>query len=331
MPGDNFRERNRYLRFMNEYRTPRSDTEIRDYVRSRLSERQRSRAQQCDELMKRLRSDRQIYFSLTTALELAGVELPYCPSLSQKDFHITVLDASARTRMKGVHEHVWRQPFCYNTMANAVRYMTPVDTWVQFGQYLGVIELIVLAESIIRAGLATKEQLSNRLDSFHRIIGRKRCDAAIRLISSSDSVQETRTRLALLSFGLPCPVPQHTIVDPQTGERFVVDMAYPEQRVAIEYDGDHHRTFRTQYVRDQKKRSRLHNLGWKVVVVFAGDLCRADKQRVLAQEVANCLGFPLPGRPLHSYRALVDPRLAVNARRGEHARAMRRRAALGAA
>ena len=149
---------------------------------------------------------------------------------------------------------------------------------------------------------------------------RARCEAALKLVKPSDSVQETRTRLALMLFGLPIPQTQYGITDSENGYTYTVDMAYPQYKVAIEYDGDHHRRFRKQYVRDQQKRRRLRQLGWTVIEVFADDLWNTAKQRAFAQEVATAMQIPLPGRPQPSCRVLIDGSLTINARKGEYRR-----------
>ena len=81
-------------------------------------------------------------------------------------------------------------------------------------------------------------------------------------------------------FGLPIPQTQYGITDSENGYTYTVDMAYPQYKVAIEYDGDHHRRFRKQYVRDQQKRRRLRQLGWTVIEVFADDLWNTAKHTV---------------------------------------------------
>lgn len=131
---------------------------------------------------------------------------------------------------------------------------------------------------------------------------------------------KTRTRLALMLFGLPIPQTQYGITDSENGYTYTVDMAYPQCKVAIEYDGDHHRRFRKQYVRDQQKRRRLRQLGWTVIEVFADDLWNTAKQRAFAQEVATAMQIPLPGRPQPSCRVLIDGSLTINARKGEYRR-----------
>lgn len=164
-----------------------------------------------------------------------------------------------------------------------------MDAWIQFAQYLNLTELVVLAEALIRRYGYAIEQFTQRLTAFHRVIGRARCEAALKLVKPSDSVQETRTRLALMLFGLPIPQTQYGITDSENGYTYTVDMAYPQYKVAIEYDGDHHRRFRKQYVRDQQKRRRLRQLGWTVIEVFADDLWNTAKQRAFAQEVATAM------------------------------------------
>lgn len=50
-----------------------------------------------------------------------------------------------------------------------------------------------------------------------------------------------------------------------------LDMGWPEWMVAVEYDGDHHRTDRRQYVKDIRRLEMLEQLGWVVVRVVAED------------------------------------------------------------
>jgi very-short-patch-repair endonuclease len=82
---------------------------------------------------------------------------------------------------------------------------------------------------------------------------------------------ETRTRLLLVAGGLPRPIAQHVVRD--SDGRFVarLDLAYPDQRVAVEYDGAWHWQQRRA---DDRRRDRLRALGWVVLVVSAEDVFR---------------------------------------------------------
>ncbi len=48
-------------------------------------------------------------------------------------------------------------------------------------------------------------------------------------------------------------------------------MGWPELMVAVEYDGDHHRKDRTQFVKDIARLRMLEALGWRVIRVIAED------------------------------------------------------------
>jgi hypothetical protein len=96
-----------------------------------------------------------------------------------------------------------------------------------------------------------------------------------------ESPMETRLRLAIVFAGLPEPAVQYDVLDPRG--RFVarLDLAYPKQRIGLEYDGDHHRdrdTFRFDAVR----LNRLRLLDWSVLRFTADDVLR-NPDRMLAQ------------------------------------------------
>ncbi|MGY1925502.1 endonuclease domain-containing protein [Modestobacter sp. SYSU DS0903] len=91
----------------------------------------------------------------------------------------------------------------------------------------------------------------------------------------AESPQETRLRLALRASALPAPVAQHRVVD---RGRFVarVDFAWPEARLALEYDGLWHAE-PGRFARDRERLNRLTAAGWRVVFVTATDLRRPDQ------------------------------------------------------
>ena len=89
----------------------------------------------------------------------------------------------------------------------------------------------------------------------------------------SDSPMETRLRLLLVLGGLPCPESNRDVV--VDGEWLArPDLSYPALRIAIEYDGDHHRTDRRQWQRDIGRRRLLEDAGWLLIVVTAADVLR---------------------------------------------------------
>ena len=76
-----------------------------------------------------------------------------------------------------------------------------------------------------------------------------------------ESVMETRLLQVLRASGLPAPVVQYEVWD---GGLFVarVDAAYPDARIAIEYDSDEFHSGRLATKRDRDRRHRLIGAGW---------------------------------------------------------------------
>lgn len=102
--------------------------------------------------------------------------------------------------------------------------------------------------------------------------GLRRLTKALALVDAgSESPKETWLRLLLRRSGLP-PVRTQIEVRDEFGV-FVarLDMGWPEWKIAIEYDGDQHRTDRRQYVRDMRRSEELKRLGWAVVRVIKED------------------------------------------------------------
>ncbi|MEV4760293.1 DUF559 domain-containing protein [Micromonospora sp. NPDC049559] len=89
----------------------------------------------------------------------------------------------------------------------------------------------------------------------------------------SESPMETRLRLLLRDAGAPPLTAQHDVYD--SAGRFLgrVDLAYPAWRIAIEYEGDHHRE-RAHFQRDVARLNALRAAGWLVLRFTAEDVLR---------------------------------------------------------
>jgi hypothetical protein len=86
----------------------------------------------------------------------------------------------------------------------------------------------------------------------------------------AESPRESRIRLCLHDAGYPRPDTQIPVL---VGSRPVafLDMGWRDFMVAVEYDGDHHRTDRRQYVKDVARLRMLEAMGWIVIRVIAKD------------------------------------------------------------
>jgi very-short-patch-repair endonuclease len=94
------------------------------------------------------------------------------------------------------------------------------------------------------------------------------------LDAGAQSPRETYLRLDLINAGFPRPKTQIPVARPDR-RWYYLDMGWPDILVAVEYDGEHHRTSRTAYTIDVERQDYLISVGWIVVRVLA-DHRRSD-------------------------------------------------------
>ena len=88
---------------------------------------------------------------------------------------------------------------------------------------------------------------------------------------------ESRLRLVLIAGRLPWPVTQYKVTSPDGTFVARLDLAYPEHRLGIEYEGDHHRS-RYTYQHDLRRMNALHASGWTVLRFGAADVYRHPRR-----------------------------------------------------
>ncbi|TCK20318.1 DUF559 domain-containing protein [Pseudonocardia endophytica] len=109
----------------------------------------------------------------------------------------------------------------------------------------------------------------------------------------SGSPTETRLRLILVRGGLPRPVAQHPVVDDRRRILWL-DLAYPEQRLGVEYDGGDHFATPEAARADARRHTRLVAAGWRVLRYTSDDMRNAPG-RIVA-EVRGALERSHPRR-----------------------------------
>ncbi|KZS63304.1 hypothetical protein [Mycobacterium ostraviense] len=131
-----------------------------------------------------------------------------------------------------------------------------------------------------RFRVADAELLAERYNG-HRNIRRAR--SALKLVDAgAESPRETWLRLLLIDAGYPRPQTQIAVYG-QYGELVgVLDMGWADIKVAVEYEGDHHRTDRRQFNKDIARFEALTDLGWIVVRVTVEDVPGGILRRVAA-------------------------------------------------
>jgi very-short-patch-repair endonuclease len=151
---------------------------------------------------------------------------------------------------------------------DGLRVTTAIMTWCHIAQGLKLDDVIIVADGLVcrKDPVATMAELQQAVERWRGARGyRKLAEALVHVRERTDSARETMLRLLLVRSGLPEPLINAPIRS-RTG--LVVahsDLAYPDYRLALEYDGDQHRTNQSQYYIDIDRLERITREGWRVI------------------------------------------------------------------
>lgn len=163
------------------------------------------------------------------------------------------------------------------------RVTRPARTCFDLARWLDVIEAVVYLDAMMSRGLITAAQLHAYAEAHRHVRGWRKLQRAVALADpGAASPPESRLRVRLVLAGLPPPVTQYIIT---RDGMFVarVDLAWPEYRVVVEYDGEWHAGDPAQIHRDRRRLNRILGTDdWLVLHVTAHRL-RADFDGVLAE------------------------------------------------
>ena len=196
--------------------------------------------------------------------------------------------------------HVWKGLSARHVREVAgVPVLMPVPAWSLAAGRWGIQDIVMVAESLIRHRFAARKGLIEFVKT-ENVPYRSKCLDALALVQSgSDSPKETEMRLTLVRYGLPIMQPNCVVpgVNFANGAAVTLDLVDAEHRFGLDYQGDHHRTDRAQYRRDQNKLSRLAAAGWTVFSVTQLDLSDELHRAAFAMNVAHALSS-IVGRPI---------------------------------
>lgn len=97
----------------------------------------------------------------------------------------------------------------------------------------------------------------------------------------AESPMESEARLVFIDGRLPTPELQYRIVD-RDGDEWRVDFAWPEARIAAEYDSLQWHMSREGLLHDRLKTARLQECGWTSIPMTVNDI-RADPLGLIAR------------------------------------------------
>jgi hypothetical protein len=135
---------------------------------------------------------------------------------------------------------------------------------------------VVLLDRLVHAGIVRLDDVRDAVAALPRCRGSRLArEIAGHADGLAESPPESRLRLLMRRAGLPAPRAQHRVFD---DEGFIarLDFAYPELKLAIEYEGEWHGR-PGQLAKDRVRLNRLFEAGWRVVFVTAADMHQPEE------------------------------------------------------
>jgi very-short-patch-repair endonuclease len=206
-------------------------------------------------------------FSGRTAAHLFGAEL----ALPEGPIEVTVPPGVRFGPMAGIGVRCAPLPSSDVTVIAHRRCTSQLRTALDLARFEPMVEAVVALDVLLGRRMVFLPHLEEALSCLAPGRGTRRARRAVSLADArAESPQESRLRVLLVLAGLT-PTPQFTVRD--SGGAFVarVDLAFAEQRVAIEYDGAWHGR-PGQLAKDRRRLNALQAAGWTVFHVTAADL-----------------------------------------------------------
>ena len=220
-----------------------------------------------------------------TAAALWGYDVPLVKDDGR--VHLTV-PPEARVRSRADRRiHCSRVPEPETRLHGGVRRTSPSRTWIDLAGCLPAAALLAVTDQMLAKGFPQ--------DEFPRILarsrGRRGISTAREVVTVADaqagSPMESVLRWLIHEAGLPRPVLQHVIRDVQGRFLAQVDMAWPEQRVVVEFDGEVHRDRRV-FVKDLRRQNGIVLADWRVLRFSSADVL--GRAAVLLATLGTALG-----------------------------------------
>lgn len=220
------------------------------------------------------------WVSHETAAILCGLGLP--PWLGNEPrIHLSKPHSLPRVRRAGIIAHRVHMVPGEVVEIDGIRVTGPARTWLDLAHELPLPYLVALGDQLIRiprpelefrsAPFAYKEGLRLLIRQHPNMKGVEKARLALdEMRVGSDSFPETFLRLAILDAHLPEPELQLRL-DPDDPRSPAADLGYRKYRIAVQYDGEHHRS-REQQSRDNRRDEFFINAGWSYFKPNADDL-----------------------------------------------------------
>lgn len=214
-------------------------------------------------------------FAGVTAARLWGMPLPAYLGRSIKEVDVSAEAPRRAPRGVGVRGRQHRQG-TPTTRIGGLPVLSPEETWFSLGRSLDCVDLTAVADHLVsdcprkrlaRSSLRSLAQTVERHPDASGIVNLRLALSDARVGSWSRT--ETLIRLVLVSAGIPEPQLNWQLAGNRHSPR--LDLAWPDCRFGLEYDGDHHRS-PEQFMGDIRRQERIQDARWGVMRATRDDL-----------------------------------------------------------
>lgn len=173
-------------------------------------------------------------------------------------------------------------------LVNGLRVTDPVQTWADLGHALAEDDLLAVADALLARHFRPKDL--DRAAADRRTPGAvalRRCALLAR--PGSASPWESKARHTFLTWGLPEPELNVDVFAPDGHWLARPDFLWRQRKVVGEYDGDQHRTDRSQWQYERERRARLEDAGYTYVEMTSLSLLSRQHRETLRERLTRLL------------------------------------------
>jgi hypothetical protein len=204
-----------------------------------------------------------------TAAAVWGLQVPLVPR--DERVHLTVPPGSRVRSRRDRHVHCSVVPAPETRGLAGLAVTSPSRTWIDLAAVVPVAALLAVTDQMLLRGFPA--------EAFPRILDRSRGRRGVHRARSvlpcadalAGSPMESVLRWLIHEAGLPRPVLQHVIRDDEGSFLGQVDLAWPDHRVVVEFDGDLHRERRV-FVNDLRRQNGIVLAGWQMLRFTSADV-----------------------------------------------------------
>ena len=202
--------------------------------------------------------------------------------------HLTV-PPDSRVRSRADRRiHVSEVPIPETRQRGGLTVTSPSRTWIDLAGVVPPGALLAVTDQMLARGFPRDELPAVVARSRRRrgIVAARQVMACANPLAGSP--MESVLRWLLHEAGLPTPVLQHVIRDDEGAFVGQVDLAWPDRRVIVEFDGEVHRDRRV-FVSDLRRQNNLILAGWQILRFSSADVL--GRPAVVVEVIRRALGL----------------------------------------